>query len=342
MNLRPTRRTLTTALVVALSLGLLIGLLGQIRLADLARLAGRLSPGQLLAVAALYLAASVFRAIRLGIILGDRRVATMTAVSGIHAFLNHILPFRTGELSLPVLVRTFMGRSLASGALSLVLVRLYDMLSIALLMLLSLAVVGADLESRVAAAIGYALLAVTLGLLAAFVALPHVLRLAERVLPALGRRFGARADRLAQRLARGADHMREQLRGLGARNRYLWLPLTSLLTQASIYAFFYVAMCAMGIDIGFFKNMLASSGETITGLLPINMVGSIGTLEAGWAAGYVICGVNRVDAIASGFVVHGLIILSGFLISLLGLAWLLLRRRAGTPPGPADGSADAP
>ena len=81
------------------------------------------------------------------------------------------------------------------------------------------------------------------------------------------------------------------------------------------------------LDIGFFKNTLASSGEMITGLLPINMVGSLGTLEAGWAVGYIICGVDRASAIATGFIVHGLIILCGFIISAAGFAYLLARRQ---------------
>lgn len=323
-----TRTWISTALVVALSLALLAWLLTQIRFADLARLANRLTLLQVLAICALYLGATLCRAIRLGLILDDRRYVTLTAVSGVHAFLNHILPFRSGELSLPLLVRTFMSRTLASGAISLVLVRLYDMLSIALLMLLSLAVVGADLESRVATAMAYALLILTTLLLAAFAALPMLLKTAGRVLPAMGRLFGARGTAMATRLIAATDLMRDQLAALGPRRRYLWLPLTSLLTQLCIYAFFYLTMRCMGIDIGFFKNMLASSGEMITGLLPINMVGSIGTLEAGWAVGYVLCGINRVDAIASGFIVHGLIILSGFAVSVAGMAYLAIRRRA--------------
>jgi uncharacterized membrane protein YbhN (UPF0104 family) len=332
MSLSRTRTWIPTLTVVAISLALLAWLLTQIRFADLARLATRLTVLQVLAIVMLYLAATVFRGIRLGLILQDRRYGTLTAVSGVHAFLNHILPFRSGELSLPLLVRTFMNQSLASGAISLVLVRLYDTLSIALLMLLSLAMVGADLESRLAASMACALLILTGLLLAAFGALPLLLRTAGRVLPVLGRLFGARGVEPAARLVAATVQMQGQLTALGALRRYLWIPLTSLLTQTAIYAFFYVTMRGMGIDIGFFKNMLASSGEMITGLLPINMVGSIGTLEAGWAVGYVLCGVSRVDAIASGFIVHGLIIVSGFAISVAGIAYLAARRRLDRCP----------
>lgn len=333
---RSSRQWVSGGLLVLLAIGLLAVLISQISMADILRLLRNLTLPQLLVLLALYAAATVFRGLRLAMILGMRHPATLAAISGVHAFLNHLLPFRAGELSLPFLIRTFLGRSLAAGAVSLVLVRLYDTLSVALLMLLALAVAGPDLESRVATAIGWALTAVMACLVAAFVALPHLLRALHRALPAAGRWFGPRATSWASRLSRAVDRMQAQLGSLGPRNRYVWLPLTSLFAQSCIYGFFYLAMRSMGIDIGFFKNTLASSGEMITGLLPINMVGSVGTLEAGWAVGYVLCGIDRVDAIASGFVVHGLIVLSVLVISLASLAWLLANRwREARAPSPA-------
>lgn len=324
----PLRKWVSGALLVCMTAGLLAALVSQIRVADILRLVRSLTPAQLIGLFVLYAAATAFRGLRLGMILGLRRPLTLAAISGVHAFLNHVMPFRTGELALPFLVRTFLGRSLAAGAVSLVLVRLYDILSIALLMMVSLVRVHGELESRLASAIGVALLVITAGLVGAFLALPLLLNLADRWLPPIGLRLGGRAQRLTARLTEAVHGMRQQLQALGPMQRYVWLPANSLLTQGCIYAFFYFAMRFMGIDIGFWKNMLASSGELVTGLLPINVVGSIGTLEAGWAAGYVLCGVNRVDAIATGFVVHGLIVAALIVITLLGVGFLLAGRRA--------------
>jgi len=260
--------------------------------------------------------------------MNQKNYVNLTAVSSIHVFLNHILPFRTGELSLPFLIKTFNKRSLATGTISLVVVRLYDMISIVILMLISLAVVRTELQAHYATAIGYALIVVATGVLAVFFSLPLVLKTAGKVLPACAKPFGARGARFTTELVEAVHEMKAQLQALRPSQRFVILPLTSLLIQTCIYSFFYFSMRFMGIDIGFFKNLLASSGELITGLLPINMVGSLGTLEAGWAVGYVICGIDKVQAIATGFIVHGLIILSGLLISAIGMAYLLAVRHA--------------
>jgi Lysylphosphatidylglycerol synthase TM region len=327
MKMSP-RKLITSGLLIALSIALLVGLLSQIHFADLLRLAEKLHPAQLLLLFGLYAGANVFRAMRLGCVLNQRNYLSLTAVCSIHLFLNHILPFRTGELSLPLLLKTFNKRSLATGTISLVVVRLYDMISIVFLMIISLAVVRSELQSHHATAIGYALIAVTTGVLAVFFSLPLILQTAGQVLPTCGKPFGSTGVRFSIKLVEAVYEMKSQLQALRSIQRYFVLPLTSLLTQACIYSFFYFSMRFMGIDIGFFKNLLASSGELITGLLPVNMVGSLGTLEAGWAVGYVICGIDKVDAIATGFIVHGLIILSGLVISVIGLAYLLAVRHA--------------
>lgn len=328
----PARKWISGVLLALLSLGLLVALLSQIRLADITRLATRLSLPQFGIAFLLYSGANVFRALRLASILGQGGLASLTAISAVHAFLNHLLPFRSGELSLPFLLRTFQGRGLASGTLSLVVVRLYDTLSIALLMLGSLLVVRGELAPRLAATLGYVLGILAAALVAVFLALPHVLAATGRLLPACGAMLGNRGHRGGVRLAAAMHEMRIELAALTPRQRFVVLPLTSLLTQLCIYAFFYYAMRVMGIDIGFCKNMLASSGEMITGLLPVNMLGSIGTLEAGWAVGYALCGLPAADAIASGFVVHGLILLAGFIMTLAGLALLFRQRYRQGPP----------
>lgn len=320
------RKWMAGSLAVVLSGALLFVLLSQIKLDDLSRLAGRFTPLQLLGVFSLYAGANLFRAIRLRSALNEKHLLSLTSISGLHAFLNHVLPFRSGELSLPFLLKAFLSRSLANGAVALVIVRLYDTLSITLLMLFSLAMVHAEIEAQMASTLGYALIAVAVGIIATFAALPLIFRLAGQWLPTWGAALGKPGERWGQRIAQGFHTMHTHLNELTPTQRYLTLPVTSLLVQLCIYGFFYYSMKFMGIDIGFCKNMLASSGEMITGLLPINMIGSLGTLEMGWAIGYVICGIPKVDAIATGFIVHALIIGSGLLISLTGLLQLSLFR----------------
>jgi hypothetical protein len=320
------KKIATSVVFLILTMLLIIALISQITVQDVLRLATRLSLGQVALLCGLYLITTFFRGVRLAHILHHRNYISLTAISGIHAFLNHILPFRMGELTLPLLIKAFTPKGIVSGSVSLIVMRLYDITSIALLMLLSLALVHSEIDSQLGVAMAIALVVVGLGLIIGFCFLPRFLKTACRVLAGLIGLIGQRGQGLVLRINRAAEQIDAQWHALSVMQRYLILPGTSVIIQVSIYTFFYLTMKYMGIDIGFFKNMLASSGELITGLLPINMIGSFGTLEAGWAAGYILCGINRVDAIATGFIVHGVIILSGFLISIAGAVYLLLKR----------------
>jgi len=80
---------------------------------------------------------------------------------------------------------------------------------------------------------------------------------------------------------------------------------------------------SFAIDITFIKSILASSGAVITSYLPINGLGNFGTLEAGWALGYTMLGVSKNVAIASGFVMHIIIVVIGLLLSIISAFFLL-------------------
>lgn len=321
-------------LLFVLAALLLAVLLRQIRWADLALLARRLTIGQVGLLCGIYGLTTLLRGIRLGLLVGDRRGVSLAAVSGVHAFLNHLLPLRLGELSLPVLAKHFLQRELTRGSAALLVMRLYDVFAIALLILLSAlaAGVGRNAPFRLGGVLaGSSLLAAGLvGLRALPALLSAGARAAARILRAANRRWADGADRLEEAGRKMAGHVSDLAPGV----RYAALPAVSLLIQISVYVFFYLSMVFMGVDLGFFLNTLASSGELITSLLPINAVGSLGTLEAGWAAGFILCGVDRSTAIASGFVMHGIIVLTALLLALFGFAWLsAVRRRTKATQG---------
>ena len=326
MTASPRKRWATGALL-ALAAVLLVVLLRQIRVSDLTQLAGRLSARQMGLLCTVYALTTWLRGIRLGLLIGDRRSVSLAAVSGVHAFLNHVVPLRLGELSLPMLGKFFLRRELTHGSAALVVMRLYDVFAIALLILLSVLGVGAGLASAYRLAVVFTGGALLAGGALGLRLLPALLagggHVAARALRALNRRLAGPADRLE----RAGAEMAAKVSGLPPALRYAALPAVSLLIQASVYMFFYLSMAFMGIDLGFFLNTLASTGELITGLLPINAIGSVGTLEAGWAVGFVLCGVDRAPAIASGFVMHGIILLTAFFLAAAGSGWLLAVRR---------------
>ncbi len=87
-----------------------------------------------------YLGGIFFRAIRFRIILNKKEVRnydlfTIVAVSNL---INNILPARTGELSYIYLLKKLFKVPLKHGTASLVVVRIFDVISISLLLLLSI------------------------------------------------------------------------------------------------------------------------------------------------------------------------------------------------------------
>lgn len=320
------KRTIGTFVFFVVSVLLFMFLVRQIKISDIQRLAYQLTIAQLALLSGLYLLMAYFRGIRIGYAIREGNHARLTAIAAIHAFLNHILPFRLGELSLPLLIKAFTGRSLVAGSLSLVVIRLYDAVSIALMSLISLMVVGSQFNPSIREILWISAVAVVVVFIVVFGMLGPIVGLAARTASGGFRLMGQAGNRAAVKLDEAALRMRDEIDGLNSMQKYVFLPVSSLAVTVTNYALFYFTMVFMGIDIGFFKNMLASMGELITTFLP-NTLGSFGTMEAGWAAGYMLCGVSKHDAIATGFIMHGIILVSGFVISGLGMVYLLLERR---------------
>jgi uncharacterized membrane protein YbhN (UPF0104 family) len=71
-----------------------------------------------------------------------------------------------------------------------------------------------------------------------------------------------------------------------------------------IFWTFYAYMRGFGVEIPFTKMIFGSTIGVIANALPISGIGNWGTLEVGWAAGFLMVGLSKEKAIATGFGVH--------------------------------------
>jgi uncharacterized membrane protein YbhN (UPF0104 family) len=71
-----------------------------------------------------------------------------------------------------------------------------------------------------------------------------------------------------------------------------------------IFWVFYAFLRGFGIEISFLKVVFGSTIAIIANALPISGIGNWGTLEVGWAAGFLLVGLSKEKAIATGFGVH--------------------------------------
>lgn len=285
------------------------------------------------------LAASVCRWARLWILVpaGERAGLSLFGVIGGHAFLNQLLPLRTGELIFPVLLRRATGLPLSVGLIDLLLLRLIELA--VLLPLYTLAFCAWLIEQGdqsvsgaalwVLVAIG-AVSALSLPLLPAL--LKQAIGLGSRLLalPRLARRGGA------VRLSASLGRCREELGRLGL-GAVVGLTAATVLMWGCLFGVYYSALWALGVEVSALVAVVGSAGAIVTNLLPINGIGSLGTLEAGWVAGFVALGEDQAAVTASGIAMHAVII---GVLGLCALAALPRPSAQGEPEG-SDSSSDS-
>lgn len=253
------------------------------------------------------------RGLRLGLLLERHRIgwarATLVAAAAQAAAL--FAPARTGELALPWLLSRATGRDFSSGVGTLLAARTLD-----------LATLGLWCGVAVLAVRGFAEplpLLLSAALLLPTVMLPATLgaadRLAVRVLGSRGR-TGRRWARRVRRVRREIEALR------GRPGRLAAAAAVSVAMWGLQWAVAWWLLVAMGHHWPPAAVAAGASAAAVANLLPFNLVGNLGTLEAGWTAAFAALGVPLRTAAATGLAAHlwGLMFAAFFGI----LAWLAL------------------
>jgi uncharacterized protein (TIRG00374 family) len=117
----------------------------------------------------------------------------------------------------------------------------------------------------------------------------------------------------------------EDFIAIRAKKSYFAVALTSLLSWFMIFLTFQAFLLGFGVEISFLKVVFGSTVAVIANALPIGGIGNWGTLEVGWAAGFLMTGLPKAQAIATGFGVHILIFITCALLGLL--SWVTLKKK---------------
>lgn len=287
----------------------------------------------------------VARAARLGVLLGvlgggsgggsggGMSMTHLLSISGRHTVFNLILPLRSGEATLPLMLKAEAGHSLAQGTAALVVCRVLDLLSVSAFLLAGLAITSRAEQAgapQVVTTMGFVLggaLLVTLAMR------PTAAGLAGWV-----ERRGWSDGRLGGFAAATGRHLSEVSTG-----RLAGATAASLVTWLFNYGTCYLCLRAMAAPggpagsveatlqaVSFPQALVGTTALHITGILPINTPAGVGSWEAGWTAGFVLAGVPAQAAAASAVGSH--VLTFGFAL-ILGLA-ALLARPTPARPGP--------
>jgi hypothetical protein len=246
-----------------------------------------------------------------------------------------ILPSKLGELAYPYLLNRMCGITLTEGLASLITARIYDFFITFMILLVSAMGFPEILKINVwvAGMIAVSCISVT------FLTLFHMSRL-SRWVSAVFEKLSNRV-RLKRRnpfpwIREKTSHISADFDAIHSRRGYV--PVTLLTTLSWLMAFwmFYAFMRGFGISISFLNVTFGSSVALFVNALPISGLGNWGILEAGWAAGFLIVGLSKEKAIATGFGVHILIFIITGLFAVL--CWTTWKQQSPSPA--AETTAD--
>jgi uncharacterized protein (TIRG00374 family) len=283
---------------------------GMLRRSDLAWvLAGAAAAGGALAL----------RGLRLVLLLPAGRLrpveATLVAAAAQAAAL--FVPARAGELALPLLLRRVAGWEVAPGVGTLLASRTLDLASLGLWSGIAVVAILGPLHPL--AAVAAVCLVVPPLLLP--VTLAAADRLALRCLAPRGQR-GRRWARRIRRVARSVDALRREPRRLAG------AVAASVAMWALLWALAWFLLKAMGYRWPAWHVVAGSAVASLANLLPVNLIGNLGTLEAGWTSAFIALGIPAEVAAATGLASHLWALLFAAVYG--AAAWVVLAAKA--PP----------
>jgi len=279
----------------------------------------RTHPLGLLSGFVLYALAYVPRALRLRLVGLRAPGRTLFHIACLHAAIGKLLPMRAGDLSYPFLARRFVGQGLGEAFIGLLYLRVLDIVGVAVLfsgtLLRSRTLYRGDMTWSLAGA-----LVLLSGSLCALLWLLPLLRAAIR---AGERLFGPRA------LLERARQIISNFPKLGLR-AHVALGALTLAAWLLVYGTFHALLLAFGVATTGARTVLGATAGIVASVLPVQGLGSFGTLEAGWAAGMALIGMDLPTAVATGVGVQVFTFSYAMLLGTLG--WLGLRTRPARQP----------
>lgn len=322
------RRLLILTASLAVSVTLLLVVLRDVPMSEVANSIGAADPGYLLLALALTALSLFIRGIRWSVLL-DRRITYVEATHMVNVmFLGNQLPLRLGEVARSVLA-TRKRVPLGTSASSIVVERLIDTLVVVLMIAVS---VGQSPELTERASL-FGLLAlvgfISLLGLARFPQVAH--RIVDRLLLLMPPAARLTLKSLLIDVLDGLQPL-TQVRTLAI--VAFW---TALAWIVSVFTY-YCLHLALGIEVDYARSVpLGISLAALALALPVSIAG-LGPFEGAIVVSGQIVGMDPLEAISLGFLYHGLSVLSFALWGTVGL--LALGVSPGSAFSPMDGDSE--
>lgn len=256
-----------------------------------------------------------FRVLRYEYILNlKKKRITILVVSTIHYFLNKILPARTGEISLPVLLKNHLNYSFKTGISTLVFFRLLDFFAMLVLFLISMFFTQSDkINMNLLILISILVLLI---FIFSWIYLKQLIILAVSVFSKINIK---KTERVKQKIIHVLKEVAEYKEN---KKPYFIVEVViiSIFNWAAIYFYYYFIILSFNFTQTYFQALFAATISNFTFILPINAIGNIGPFEGAWAAGFYLIDVGKDVSVPAGLfsnifatLVTGLLALWGFI-----------------------------
>ncbi len=298
----------------------LVGILiSQINLNDVYLLTKNLKPVYLIFAFLVFILSNFLRAMRFKFLIEEPAgLFSLFKITSIGIMLNQVLPARAGELSYPYLFKKAHNISLGKGFSLLISTRIFDLLVIIVLFLLSLLLVINDQALKIKIFI--------IGVLALIIIVVIMLILlfaGNWFLRQVGKITNKFNYKLVKYFYGGLEKVISDLAKIKSPKLFFPLILSSVLIWLSMYFLNYLVVRGLGLELYFFENVFVATFCLITSVLPIHSFIGFGTTEGSWTIGMLLLGYAKGLAITSGFGLHLINLFFSLVVFLF--SWLTLK-----------------
>lgn len=256
----------------------------------------------------------IMRSIRIIILYGGRMRLWPDAVYAtcLHGFTTYMLPFRSGELALPVILHKMTRMRLIEAGQILVRARLLDMMTIGFWVITALVLFEIDIPPLVKLA---------------WYAVGILMLIVPPIAVQIGDRMQNTRVKLLQKIGSITSGRAFQWREM-AISFSIWL---------TVAGSFFCVLMAIGLPLNFVQIWLLITIQLPLQLIPLQGIANTGNHEGAWVTGLVLLGVGPERALSVALVSHA--IFFAYVILLGGIAAimsLLCRTATETVVNPED------
>lgn len=325
------KHVIKTIFSIAITGGILGFILSRIKIEDFLLTISEISFTTLILIFLIMVLLNVLRAYRFKVLLPDKGIS-FSRLIGVVFFCNlitNIVPLGIGQISYPILFKRYFTVSLTQGISILLLARIFDLIAICFIFLLS-AYLAQGIPESMNYAMNTIIVVVSIIVSTILLLVIFIIFCSSRTqwLQSFLYRTSNIRNRLLRKLVYKITEAVIALNAINSKPIFLKVAISSLGIWVLMYFIGFTLMKGLNVNIDIATCFVGQSFPLITNILPIQGFAGFGSFEGSWAGAFFLLGIPEVLAISSGIIVHLIILIYQ---ALLGLTGVLMIRRVSLP-----------